>query len=200
MSKNTKSLSPLVHAVVDLDNSFSELLRLGEMIEELDMKSNFDFEHAQRLINRFAERGQILTDQVAIMSTALSEARVQAEATAQFVSVRAEQLQTRKSEQEKKMEEFRLLGEKVKNLTLSLNDLKPVEGVVPTEEDRAKISMRLTAFELELHPLIEEAMKLKKEAQSSKMKALEQGAESLGQSLSNISQKLSVFQQTSHLQ
>lgn len=199
MSNTIKNPSPLVKAVLALDNHFSELIRLGEKIEQMELKSNFDFEHVQRMMNHFAECGQGVSTEVILMSNALNEARAKAEAAAQVVSARAEILQARKMEMQKKMDEFRLLGEKVRNLTLSLNDLKRPHGQDASGEDRAKISMRLSELELQIRPLIEEALQLKKEAQDSKMKILEQSADSLRQSLTAISEKLSTFQQSNQL-
>ncbi len=190
-----KEISPLVKSVLALDTHFSDLIRLGEKIESMDLKSDFDFEQMQKLLNHFAEHGQGIADEVVLMSTALNEARARAETTAKLVADRAVQLQTRKSEQQIKMEEFRLLGEKVRQLTTSLVDLKQPEGSVPSEEDRLKISKRLSELQMQLHPLIDEAQQLKKEAQTSKMKVIEQGADSLGQSLAAISQKLISLEQ-----
>jgi hypothetical protein len=133
------------------------------------------------------------------MSNALTEARSQAEAAAQLVSARAEVLQSRKNEQQQKLEEFRQLGEKVRDLTLSLGEFKRPEGELITAEDRAKLSQRLSEIDLQIRPLIEEAQHLKNEGHSAKIKILEQGAQSLGQSLVAISKKLTDFQQENHL-
>ncbi|MES3037636.1 MAG: hypothetical protein V4736_06985 [Bdellovibrionota bacterium] len=191
-----KNLSPLTETVFALDNYFSELIRLGEKIDTMEMKSEFDYEQAERLINRFTECGQGVTDEVVRLSTGLQDLRQKAEAAAQLVQARAEKLNLRKRDTQSKMDELRALGEKVRVLTLSLNDLIKVEGETATDQERAEISMRLSKFELELRPLIDEANKLQEEGRESKMKLLEQSADSLRQSLLAISQKLSVFQQS----
>lgn len=190
-----KNPSALVRAVLALDTHFSDLIRLGAKIESLDMESNFDFEQAQRCMDHFAKAGQGVSEEVVAMSQALNEARGQAEAAAQMVAARAELLQSRKNEVNAKMQEFRELGEKVRDLTVSLADLKRPEGEIVTEEDRARLAQRLSIVQLQIHPLIEKAQSLKKEAQTSKMKVLEQSADSLGQSLGAISQKLDAFQE-----
>ena len=195
-AQKLKNPTPLIQTVLNLDNYFSELIRLGAKIESMDMKSDFDFEQAEKLINRFTECGQGVSDEVVHLSLSLNELRTKSEAAAQIVAARAELLRARKDDSQSKMDALRALGEKVRVLTLSLSDLKKIEGDTATEEDRAKISMRLSEFELELRPLIDEAQRLKEEGQNSKIKVLEQSADSLRQSLVAISQKLSTFQQT----
>ncbi len=191
-----KNPSPLVQSVIALDTYFSELIRLGSRIEEMELKSDFDFEQVQRLMNHFAECGQGVSEQIVTMSAALNESRAKAEAAAQVVAERAGQLQVRKDDVQAKMDELRQLGDNVRELTLSLSELKKPEGETVSEDDRAKISMRLSEFDLQLRPLIEKAQQLKETGQNARMKVLEQSADSLRQSLLAISQKLSTFQAT----
>ena len=193
-----KNPSPLVRAVLALDAHFSDLVRLGAKIESLDMESNFDFEQAQRQIDHFAKAGQGVSEEVILMSNALNVARARAEAAAQIVTVKAEQLAARKIEVQTRMEEVRELGEKVKDLSVSLQRLHRPEGADVSDEDRARMAMRLAEVEMQIQPLIEKAKFLKKEAQASNIRILEQSADSLGQSLLAISQKLTVFQQGGH--
>ena len=200
MSNSNKEQSPLVESVLALDTYFSELNRLSAKIEETDMKTDFDLEQMQKLMTHFAECGQNVSREVVAMSQALQEARAKAEASAALVSQRAEELHSIQSDRQKKMDAFRSLGEKVHTLTASLNELKKPEGETITEEDKAKIASRLSEFEAELNPLIDEAQSLKEEAQSSRMKFLEQGADSLRQSLLAVRQKLNSYQQAQNAQ
>ena len=188
-----KELSPLVEAVLSLDTYLSEINRLGAKIESLDLKSDYDYEQAQRLMARFTECGQGVSTDIVKLSTQLNEARAQAEVAAKSVAAKAEQLQARQDEYAKKMETFRALGEKVRNLTLSLNDLKKPEGEETTDSDRTRIAQRLAGFESELQPLIEEASTLKREAQGAKLKVVEQGADSLSHSLIAVSKSLDAY-------
>lgn len=185
-----KNPSTLVQAILKLDNHFSEMIRLGSKIETMEMKSDFDFEQAERLIKHFAECGEGVSTEVVQMSNALLELRGQAEAAASIVAQRAEILQARKNEQAQKLEAFRLLGEKVRELTTSLSTFKIPEGEELSEQERASITSRLAEFETRLRPLIDEAQALRKEGQNSKIKSLEQGADSLSQSLLAVSQKI----------
>lgn len=195
-SNKLKNPSPLVQAVLKLDNHFSELIRLGGKIETLDMKSDFDFDQAERLIKNFAKSGEGVSEEIILMVNALGDLRAQAETAAQLVAARADLLQARKNEQQQKMEHFRLLGEKVRELTSTLSTFKIQEGETLSEEERAKLSTRLSEFEAQLRPLIEEAQSLRKEGQKSKMKILEQSADSLGQSLSAVSQKINAVRES----
>lgn len=190
MPNTIKNPSALVETVLKLDSYLSEIHRLGEKIDAMELKSDFDFEQAQKLMNRFTECGQGVAEEVVQLSANLNEVRAKAEAAAQLVSAKAELLQARQNHHQKKMDDFRALGEKVRHLTLSLNDLKGSEGQDLSEQDRILVSMRLSDFQIQLQPLIDEALTLKKEAQNSKLKTLESGADSLVQSLSAISRRL----------
>lgn len=196
MTNKIKDPSPLVQAVLKLDSYLSEIVRLGNKIESMDLKSDFDYEQAQKLMNRFAECGTGVSEEVMNLSATLTAARTQAEAAAQVVAAKAEQLEARQNVHQEKMDNFRTLGEKVRDLTLSLNDLKRPEGENLTEQDQAEVAARLSDFQMKLKPLIEEARTLRTDAQGSKLKTLEQGADSLVQSLSAIGRKLETFAQT----
>ncbi|WP_373998438.1 hypothetical protein [Bdellovibrio bacteriovorus] len=193
MTNKIKNPSALVEAALKLDNYLSEIVRLGAKIDEMELKSDFDFEQVQRLMNRFTECGLGVSDEVVRLSTSLNEARAEAEKAAALVAAKAEQLEARQNQHQQKMEQFRALGEKVRELTLSLNDLKRPEGEQISDEEQSKVAMRLAAFQLQLEPLIDEARNLKKEAQVSRLKTLEQGADSLEQSLTAIGRRIHAF-------
>lgn len=197
MSK--QETSALVKSVLALDEYFSELDRLGSKINSLEMKSDFDFEHAERLMVRFAEVGQGVSDEVQALAARLNEARANAEAITAGVAERALLVKARKSNEQEKYEEYRLLGEKVRELSESMANLKPGEGGEVTDEIRAKMSERLAQFEDQLSPLIERAQNLRKEAQTAKIKHLEQSADSLSQVLLAIRSKLGSLNMPQHL-
>lgn len=188
-----KDLSPLVQSVLTLDERFAEMDRLSARIDEIELKSDFDFSQARKLMARFAECANSIQGDVVELSAQLNNSRTQAEAAAALVSAKAEVLQSRQSDEDVKMEAFRTLAAKVNVLGQAMKDLKKPEGETLTEEERATLAIRLNELDQELQPLIEEARLLKKEAQASKMKTLEQNAESLSQSLTAVSQKLNSF-------
>lgn len=199
MSNSSKEQSPLVTAVLALDNYFSELNRLSTKIEESELKTDFDFEQMQKLLNRFTGYGEGVSAEVHALSQSLNESRTQAEAAAQKVSAKAIEFQTLQQSRQQKMDQFRQLGEKVRALNTSLLDLKRPEGsAAPTDADHEVIAARLTDFEKQLTPLIDEAEQLKNEAQAARMKILEQGADSLRQSLLAVNQRLGKSHSTEH--
>lgn len=187
---DSKHKSPMVQSVLALDEYFQELERLGNKINSLEMKSDFDFEHAQRLMNRFAECGQLVSNEVINLSNSIADARARAEGLAQGVAERAHLLNDRKTVEQQKMEEFRLLGEKVRELTAALTQFRRPADTELTDEDRQEITHGLSILEGQLEPLIDQAQNLKKEAQLSKMKILESNAEALSQTLQAVRQKL----------
>ena len=138
MEKTNKDQSPLVGSVLALDNYLSELERVGTKISTMNMKSEFDLEHMRKLMSRFAECGQGVSVEVTSLSSHLNEARARAEAVAKVVAERADILNERKSEQHDKLDQFRVLGEKVRELNTAMTSLRRPEGEVMTDEDRAK--------------------------------------------------------------
>ncbi len=187
---NKKNQSPLVQSVLALDEHFGELERLGNKINSLDMKSEFDFEHAQRLMNRFAECGEGVSVEISSLATHLGEARERAEAMAKGISARVDLITARKGEKQAKIDKFNALSEKVRELSVLLSQMRRPQGEIYSDEERAKITMSLSQIELQLGPLILEAQAFRKEARESKMKLLEQNADSLTATLQTIEQRL----------
>src|SRR5689334_1401882 len=116
MSNKGKEQSALVRSVLALDQHLAELDRVGTKITATDMTGDFDVEYIEKLMGRFAECGQGISDEVANLSTHLHQAQARAQATAQGVSVQAELLNKRRAEQNAELEEFRVLGDKVRDL------------------------------------------------------------------------------------
>ena len=184
MSNKAKRESPLVKSVLALDDHLAELERVGTKINSTDMTSDFDIEFVHKLMTRFAECGQGISEEIGNFSAHLQEAQSRAEAVAREVSSQAQKFQARKKEQDKKLEEFRLLGEKVRNLTASIGELRGTK-------DRAKLTSNLPGFQAQLSELIEGLQNLRQAARESRMKALEKNAESLVQTLQAVKKKLS---------
>jgi hypothetical protein len=95
-TNRNQSESPLVRSVNALDANFFELIRLGNKIDEINLKSDTDYEQLERLLKRFAEYGDGVSSQIVLMSQALTDSRAQAEAVAQAVSIKAALLHERK--------------------------------------------------------------------------------------------------------
>lgn len=193
MTNTIKNPSPLVETVLKLDGYLSEIVRLGAKIEEMELKSDFDYEQAQRLMNRFTECGEGVAEEIVKFSHELNQARAQAEEAAGLVSVKATALEQRQEQHRQKMEQFQALGDKVRDLNGSLSDLRGFDSESVSAEEQARIAGRLGDFEARLLPLIEEAKNLRQEAHASRMKILEQGADSLVQSLSSIGRRVETF-------
>jgi hypothetical protein len=190
MSNKIKRDSPLVKSVLALDNYLTELERVGTRINSTDMASDLDVEYIQKLMTRFAECGQGVSEEVANLSTQLQEARTRAEAVAQGVSGQAELFNKRRNEQSEKLEKFRILGDKVGELTVAISQFRPPHGHGLSAEDRATLTSNIPAFEAQLSLLIEELQDLRQSARNARLRALEKNAESLAQTLQAVHKKL----------
>jgi len=190
MSNKAKRDSALVKCVHALDDYLVELERVGTKINSTDMTSDVDIEYVQKLLSRFAETGQGVSREMANLSTHLQEARTRAEDVAHGVTRQAELLNTRRIEQNEKLERFRVLGERVRELNTSISEFRRPQGQGLTDEDRAKLTSNIPAFEEQLTALIGELEDLKMSARNSRMKVLEKNAESLSQTLQAVRKKL----------
>ncbi|MBC7458199.1 MAG: hypothetical protein H7235_07980 [Bdellovibrionaceae bacterium] len=194
--KKNKDQSPLVQSVLSLDTHFESLKRLSGRIEEIELASEFDFNQARQLMKRFAESAQAVSTEIVELANLLNQARINAETTGKIVAAKAEQMQNRQNQENQKLNLFRTLTEKVSLINEALKSLKKEDGEEILEKDRENIKNKMAEINLQLQPLIEEAIHLKNEARISKMKVLEQNADSLSQSLIAVSQKLAPFQTT----
>jgi chromosome segregation ATPase len=185
MSNKVNRDSPLVKSVLALDGYLSELERVGTKINSTDMTSEFDLDFVQKLMNRFAECGQGVSEEVTKLSTQLQEAQTRAETVAQGVSKQAQLFKLRRTQQNEKMEEFRLLGEKVRDLNGAISNLRPVVGEGPS-----KLTSRIPALEAQLSSLIVDLQNLRQSARGLHMRPLEKNAESLVQRLGVVRKKL----------
>jgi chromosome segregation ATPase len=190
MSNKTKRDSLLVKSVLALDGYLAELERIGAKINSTDMTADFDADYVQKLLTRFADCGRSVSGEVTNLSTQLNDAQSRAEAVARGVSAQAELLNKRRNEENEKLEEFRVLGEKVRELNATISRFRGRDGHGPTAEDRAKLASSIPDLDLKLAALIEELSALRQSARNSRMKALEKNAESLSQTLQAVRRKL----------
>jgi oligoendopeptidase F len=190
MSNKAKRDSLLVKAVLALDDQLTELERVGTKINSTDMTSDFDPEFIQKLMTRFAECGKGISEEVTNLSARLQEAQERAQAVAQGVSRQAELFSVRRKEENEKLEEFRILGEKVRDLNAAIGQFRRPRGEGMTAEDRAKLTSNIPAVEAQVADLIDELQKLRQSARNSRMKSLEKNAESLTQTLQAVRKKL----------
>ena len=174
MSDKTKRDSPLVQSVLALDHQLAELERIGGKINSTDMTADVDVDFVQKLMTRFAECGRSISEEVSNLSMHLQQSQSRAEAVAQVVSKQAELFKARRDEQVEKLEQFRALGEKVRELTET------------TGRDRSN----LPAFEAQLTVIVDELEKLRESARNSRMKALANNVQSLVQKLQAVLKKL----------
>ena len=193
MSNKIKRDSPLVKSVLALDNYLSELERIGSKINSTDMTSDFDVEHIHKLMARFAECGQGVADEVTTLSSQLRDAQARAEVVAEGVSRQADLLNVRSKELNAKLEEFRILGEKVRDLNTQISHVRRPREDGQKEAQREELASNIPAFEAQLTTLIDELVNLQTSARNSRMKALEKNTESLVQSLQAMRKKLRDF-------
>jgi chromosome segregation ATPase len=174
MSNKARKDSPLVQSVLALDNNLTELERVGTKINSTDMTADFDLEFIQKLMTRFAECGQGVSTEVANLSAHLQEAQTHAENIAQGVGRQAELFAARRKEHNERMEEFRMLSDKVRDLNTGIGQFR---------DDPAALEAQLTS-------LLEDLDKLRLSARNSRIRSLEKHAESLGQGLQAARKKL----------
>src|SRR5688572_10012973 len=190
MSNKNQRDSPLVNSVLALQGHLNELERVGAKINSADLTADIDVEYIQKLLNRFAECGQGISEEVSNFSMHLQDAQSRAESVAQEVSRQAEVFKIRRNEQNEKLEQFRLLGQRVGEINAAISLFRRPAGQGFTEEDRSALASNIPGLERQLAVLIGELQDLRSSARSSRMRALEKNAESLTQSLQAVQTKL----------
>lgn len=188
--KNIKEQSPLVKLVLSLDTHFASLERLSERIDETELKSEFDIAQARKLMLAFSESAHAVSTEFVELLQVINDAKTRSENAARKVAAKAEQLQSRQTEEEVKFQAFRELTTKVSRINDEMKTLQKPEGTTLSSEEKAQLAEQLSSFEVQLRPLIEEALIIKKDAQKSQLKVLEQNADALSQSLTAASKKL----------
>jgi len=183
VSNKSKQSSPLVQSVLALQDHLNELERLGDKITSEDLAADFDVEYFQKLLARFAESGQRVAAEMSVFSSHLQEAQMRAEATAANVSRQSELFKERTDDQNEKLEKFRTLGERVRELNSAISQFRP-------EGDRAAMNSHIKTLEAQLALVIEELHELRTSARASRMKGLEKQAHALAQSLQAVQTKL----------
>ena len=193
MTDKTRRESPLVTSVLALQNHLEELERIGNKINATDMSGDVDVEYVQKLMARFAESGQGVSEEVRNLSAHLQDAQSSAEAVANGVARQAEAFKTRTLEQQEHMDRFGLLGEKVRSINTAMSEFRRPRGQAFTDDERAALSSRIPSLEGELIVLIAELQDLRDAARGARMKKLEKDAESLAQTLQAVHAKIREF-------
>jgi len=175
--------SPLVEAVLALQDHLNELERIGEKINSTDMSADIDIEHIQKLMTRFAKCGQGIAEEVTNLSNRLTDAQTRAQAVADKVSRQADAFTIRRNEYNEQWEKFRLLGEKVRLLNESISQFRQAE-------DRTALTSNILRLEQQIAALIGELQDLCDAAQNLRMKTLQRSARSLTQTLQAVQGKL----------
>src|SRR5262245_22938562 len=122
MTDKTKRDSPLVTSVLALQNHLDEMERIGNKINSTDMSGDVDIEHVQKLMTRFAEYGQGVSEEVRNLSAHLQHAQASAEAVAAGVARQAQAFRARTMQQQEHLDRFRTLGEKVRALNTTMSE------------------------------------------------------------------------------
>lgn len=190
MTNNTKRDSPLVGSVIALQNYLTELERVGARINSADMTSDVDIDFIQKLMTRFSECGQGVSDELSNLATQLQQARERAEAVARGVSRQAEAFNAKRRNQDEHWERFRQLGERVRELNTAISQFRRPQGNGLTNEDRAALTSSIPGLERQLSVLIGELHDLRDSARGAGMRALQTDAESLAQTLQAVQLKL----------
>jgi hypothetical protein len=193
MTNKSRPDSPLVLSVLALQTHLDELERVGTRINSTDMTVDVDVELVQKLLSRFAECGQALSEEIVNLSGQLQQAQVSAQAVAEGVSRQAELFQSRTHEQQEQLEKFRQLGERVRDLNASVVQFRQKNENGHGEQNRAALASSIPDIERELVALIEELQSLRVSARASQMRKLEKDAESLAQTLQAVREKLRHF-------
>jgi|GEM_PF-2149198 len=185
-----KNESPLTRSVLKLDDDFSELERLSAQLDRLPLDSESAFEKAKHFLARFGDCSLRIGNGIQAMAAALEESRVRAEKAAELVATRAVLVQQRQQQNDKLLEAFRGIGEKVRDVTAEVALICQPEGSVLSPEERAALPEKLSVMDSQLGQLIEAAHSIKAAAREASLKTLETNADALEQSMKAARRRL----------
>jgi chromosome segregation ATPase len=185
-----ETLSPFGRLAVALDADFSQLERLSGQIQRLDIETDGGLDHALKLLNDFAERGQSIAQGIGEFAQAMQQAQARSEKAAQLVAERAEAIQARKEKQQKLNNQLAQVKQQVKIVNDGLASFrKPGAGEL-SDADKAEIKTGLDQVQDHFGRFIADIQSLKVEAGQARFKSLERDAQALLDTLESSRRKI----------
>jgi len=181
----------LSQAATKLEDDIASLQRLSEQIEQVDVKTDGGLNHARKLMARFSEFGNSVSEGVQNLAQALGDAQVRAEKAAAVVSARADLVKIRQEQEESLLDRFQSLVGRVREITSEMATLKRPDGVALSEAERPQVISKLSDFDSQLLMVIEQMRALRGDAKDCHMKNLERDIDALTQSVDAARRKLS---------
>lgn len=188
-----EGLSEFGQAALTLDGEFTKFDRLAQEIERLAVTSDKGLARAETLLVEIDACRSRLGAGMQSFARILEAARERCDKAAQVVADRAVEVQARQKEVESLLFKFQALGEMVREITVSLTDLRGASEEVETDADRASLATRLSNYQEKIESLVEQAKKLVGDAHKANMSALERNADGLRQSLQATHNRLNLF-------
>jgi predicted nucleic acid-binding Zn-ribbon protein len=185
-----ESLSTFGRLAVQLDGNFSEMVRLSEQMQRLDIDSDSGLERAIKLLNQFAQHGQDIAGNIQDFSKSLEEARDRSEAAAKLVAERARHIEERTLRQNQIQEKLKQVEEKVKTANAQLAESRKQGKPEFLAEEKTEIMSQLERLNSELVRFIAETQAVKEEAGQGKFKRLEHDAQSIIDTLQSSRRKI----------
>lgn len=188
-SLSLETLSAFGRLAVQLDGDFSEMARLNEQMERLDIDSDSGLEHAVKLLGRFAQHGQNISENMKQFATSLQEARDRAEGAAKRVAERARQIEARTLRQNQIREKLKQVEEKVKAANSHLTGFRQ-QSKTEFSDEKAQILSQLERLNSEMVRFIAETQAIKEEAGQAKFKRIERDAQAIIDTLQSARRKI----------
>ncbi len=185
-----EELSSFGRSALKLDRGFSELARLGEQIERLNLESDHDLDHALKLLKKFSLQGQAIAEDMQEFSRSLQEARERSEAAAGAVGERAKLLQERRTRRAELQERLLRVEQDIQAANAGLVGERRGEKSVLPEENKSRVKTRFSELHQKLADFIQTAQTIKKEAAQLKFKRIQRDAQSMLDHLQTLRGKL----------
>lgn len=187
MTKNGAE-TPLQTAVQRLDEELARFNQLAQSARKIQLTSERNLEKAARAINDAAESQRRVTEHIALLIEAISNARTRHDAVAAELLTTRDDVQARAERFEAQLGRFAALGKEAADISAQVRELGAIK-----DKPNAEIVALLTSVKERMTGVVAGAVALAAEADAESMEDLARQCDSLKQQVQSALNKVSLL-------
>ncbi len=187
MTKNGAE-TPLQTAVQRLDEELARFDQLAQSARKIQLTSERNLEKAARAINDAAESQRRVTEHIALLIEAISNARTRHDAVAAELLTTRDDVQARAERFEAQLGRFAALGKEAADISAQVRELGAIK-----DKPNAEIVALLTSVKERMTGVVAGAVALAAEADAESMEDLARQCDSLKQQVQSALNKVSLL-------
>lgn len=187
MTKNGAD-TPLLTAVQRLDEELARFNQLAQTARKIQLTSERNLEKAARAINDAAESQRRVTEHIALLIEAISNARTRHDAVATELLTTRDDVQARAERFQAQLGRFAALGKEAADISAQVRELGALK-----DKPNAEIVALLTSVKERMTGVVAGAVALAAEADAESMEDLGRQCDSLKQQVQSALNKVSLL-------